>query len=85
MRIPGKVEKVKIYHTNPEGVATIKFREESAAEECILRLHKRFFGGRQLAAAMWDGFTSFHVKFLKETPEEEATRLAKYNADLERS
>jgi len=79
------VEKVKIFHTNPEGVVTIKFREETAAEECIQLLHKRYFGGRQLSAAMWDGFTSYHVKLMKETPEEQAARLAKYNADLERS
>ena len=79
------MEKVKIYHTNPEGVVTIKFREEEAAEKCIQLLHKRFFGGRQLSAAMWDGFSTFHFKPVKESAEEQEARLAKFAAELEKS
>ena len=76
---------MKIYHTNPEGVVSVKFREEAAAEKCIQLLDKRFFGGRQLSAAMWDGFSSFHVKPVKEALEEQEARLAKFAAELEKS
>ena len=79
------MEKVKIFHTNPEGVVTVKFREEEAAEKCIQLLDKRFFGGRQLAAAMWDGFSSYHVKAVKESVEDQEARLAKFAAELEKS
>jgi hypothetical protein len=27
------VEKVKVYHTNPEGIVTIKFHDQPAAEQ----------------------------------------------------
>ena len=46
---------MKIYNTNPQGVVTVKFREEDAALQCIQVMHGRFFGGRQIEAAMWDG------------------------------
>lgn len=29
----GPVEKVKVYHTNPEGIVTIKFHDQPAAEQ----------------------------------------------------
>jgi hypothetical protein len=29
----GPVEKIKVYHTNPEGVVTIKFHDQPAAEQ----------------------------------------------------
>lgn len=48
-------------------------------------MHGRFFGGRQLEAALWDGIEKFYVKpaVAKETEEEQAARLEKYAAELE--
>ena len=48
-------------------------------------MHGRFFGGRQLDAALWDGIEKFYVKpaKAKETADEEAARLEKYAAELE--
>jgi len=35
---------------------------QEAADECVRIMNGRFFGGRQLEAAKWDGFTNFNVK-----------------------
>lgn len=81
----GVVENVKIYNTNPQGVVAIKFRMEDAAQACITLMHSRFFGGRQLEAALWDGIEKFYVKpvIVKETEEEQVQRLDRYAAELE--
>ena len=80
------MEKVKIYHLHPEGVVTIKYREEDAAAQCVERMHGRFFGGRQLSATLWDGFTQFgKVKAVPDTQLEEEHRLAKFAEEIEGS
>ena len=71
-----------MFGTNPEGVVTVRFREEEAARACVVRMHGRFFGGRQLQAAMWDGFSNFHVR-VTESEEEQAARLERFAAELE--
>lgn len=81
----GVVENVKVYNTNPQGVVAIKFRMEDAAQACIALMHGRYFGGRQLEAALWDGIEKFYVKpvIVKETEEEQVQRLDQYAAELE--
>lgn len=83
----GPVEKVKVYHTNPEGVVTIKFHDQDSAEQCITVMEGRFFGGRQISASMWDGIQQFHVKPVKtaakETEEEQQARLERFAAEIE--
>ncbi len=82
----GTVEKVKIYHLHPEGVVTIKFRDEDAAAECVERMQGRFFGGRQLSASLWDGFTQYgKVRVAQDTQLEEEQRLAKFAQEIEGS
>ena len=82
----GTVEKVKIYHLHPEGVVTIKFRDEDAAAQCIERMQGRFFGGRKLSASLWDGFTQFgKVRVVQNTAGEEEQRLAKFAEEIEGS
>ena len=73
---------MRIFHLHPEGVATVKFRTDEAAEKCIELMHGRFFGGRQVEAKLWDGVETFHVK-RKETAEEEAARLERFAAEIE--
>lgn len=54
--------------------------------QCIMVMHERFFGGRQIQAALWDGIEQFYAKPAKpnkETEEEEQKRLEKYAAELE--
>ena len=132
------MEKVKVYHTNPEGIVTIKFHDQPAAEQvtagllgqerltevgscfmltrrlnavnrrqsasetlqsaadkgvafgilqCIAVMEGRFFGGRQIKAALWDGIQQYHVKPTKkskeETEAEQQARLERFAAEIE--
>ena len=55
--------------------------------QCIAVMEGRFFGGRQIEAALWDGIQQFHVKPSKkskeETEAEEQARLERYAAEIE--
>ncbi len=51
-----------MYAAHPDGVVSVKFKAEEPARTCLLRMHGRFFGGRRLAAAMWDGYTNYNVR-----------------------
>ena len=67
---------------------TIKYHDEDAAAQCIGRLPGRFFGGRQLSASLWDGFTQFgkeRVNLSADTALEEEQRLAKFAQEIEGS
>lgn len=60
-------------------MVTYKMPEE--ADVCIAAINNRWFGGRKLEVASWDGRTKHYVK---ETPEEEKARLAKWAEFLEK-
>mmetsp|Transcript_30430 Transcript_30430/g.97244 ORF Transcript_30430/g.97244 Transcript_30430/m.97244 type:complete len:105 (+) Transcript_30430:89-403(+) len=79
----GKVERVRVYHNHKEGVVSVRFKEPEGAIACIEAMHGRFFGGRQISAEAYDGFTNFNVKRAKETEAEQAARLERYAAELE--
>ena len=74
---------VKVYQHSPGGVVTVKFRAPEAAQSCIRLMAGRFFGGRRLEAALWDGVTVFYVPKPAETPEEQAARLEAFARELE--
>ncbi|EFJ47624.1 hypothetical protein VOLCADRAFT_91952 [Volvox carteri f. nagariensis] len=78
----GTIEKVRIFKHNPQGIVTVRFRTPEAAHQCVALMNGRYFGGRQLHAFMWDGFTNYNVK-PKETPEEEQARLEAFARELE--
>jgi HIV Tat-specific factor 1 len=80
----GAVDKARVFARNPEGVVTVRFREPDAADACRQRMHGRFFGGRALQAAMYDGRTDFEPPRRAETEEEQAARLERYAAELEK-
>jgi HIV Tat-specific factor 1 len=80
----GAVDKARVFARNPEGVVTVRFREPEAADACRRRMHGRFFGGRALQAAMYDGRTDFEPPRRAETEEEQAARLERYAAELEK-
>lgn len=86
MLCPNKVSappQVKVYQHSPDGIVTVKFRAPEAAQSCIRLMAGRFFGGRRLAAALWDGVTVFYVPKPAETPEEQAARLEAFARELE--
>lgn len=77
----GPVRKVEIYDRHPEGVATIAFNEFEHADKCVELMDGRFFAGRKLDAALWDGKTKFKIR---ETEEEIEKRLKKWDDFLEK-
>lgn len=78
----GKVDKLRVFQANPEGVVSVKFTLPEHADECVRLMNGRFFGGRQLVAATWDGYTNYNVK-VQESEEEQQARLEKFAAELE--
>ncbi|PSC73552.1 Splicing factor U2AF-associated 2 [Micractinium conductrix] len=78
----GKVDKLRVFHQHPEGVVSVKFTALEPADECVKRMNGRFFGGRQLVAHKWDGYTNFNIK-VQETEEEQQARLERFAAELE--
>ena len=52
-----------MYKSHPEGVVSVKFKEEAPAHECIRLMNGRFFGGQQIEAALWDGLTNYNVSY----------------------
>lgn len=66
---------------NPEGIATISFRDVEQADQCTEYLHKRVWkNGRVITCETWDGVTKYEVE---ETEEEEAKRIAEWHNFLE--
>ncbi|KAL4859417.1 Splicing factor U2AF-associated protein 2 [Chlorella vulgaris] len=78
----GKVDKLRVFASHPSGVVSVKFTALEAADECVRLMNGRFFGGRQLEAAKWDGWTNFNIKVL-ETEEEQQARLERFAKELE--
>ncbi|KAL4426855.1 hypothetical protein ABPG77_006641 [Micractinium sp. CCAP 211/92] len=78
----GKVDKLRAFWGHPEGVVSVKFTALEPADECVRIMNGRFFGGRQIEAAKWDGWTNYNVK-VKETEEEQQARLERFAAELE--
>jgi len=55
----GDVTNVVIYDEEPEGIMTVKFRDPISAQACILKMHGRFFAGRQVEAYLYSGKQRF--------------------------
>jgi HIV Tat-specific factor 1 len=68
----GDFEKVTLFEKHPDGVVSVKFGTHAAAQRCVGAMEGRFFGGRKLGCAFWDGVTNYVVG---ETEEEEGARL----------
>ncbi|EGG18201.1 RNA-binding region RNP-1 domain-containing protein [Cavenderia fasciculata] len=68
----GEIQSITIFERNPDGVATIKFKDFEAAEKCVALMEGRYFAQRKLTADFYDGFTDYHVE---ETEEEKEQRL----------
>ncbi|KAL3133307.1 hypothetical protein ABBQ38_007186 [Trebouxia sp. C0009 RCD-2024] len=78
----GPVEKVRVFHMNPQGIVMVKFKTDEAAAKCIEVMEGRYFGGKRVSAHMWDGIANYHVK-KQETAEEQQARLDKFAQQIE--
>ncbi|KAL3311807.1 HIV Tat-specific factor 1 [Cichlidogyrus casuarinus] len=85
----GSIKKINVYDTNKEGVVTVTYHTADEADAAISFLDRALFSyttndgrhqARQLQVSRSDGKTRFDVK---ETEEEEAARLARWNQFLE--
>jgi len=77
----GTVTNVVIFDREPEGIVSVRFTNESSAEECIKKMDGRFFGGMQVEAFIHDGR---HYKKSKSDDEgNEEERLKKFGNWLE--
>ncbi|KAG2382627.1 hypothetical protein C9374_005207 [Naegleria lovaniensis] len=73
----GKVDKIKIYSENPEGVVEIRFKSPNHARACIKENNGRMFDGGRVVAYLWDGKENFNVVESKEQEEERLERYTK--------
>ncbi|XP_037082514.1 HIV Tat-specific factor 1 homolog [Pollicipes pollicipes] len=71
----GAVRKVVLHDRHKDGVVEVIFQEAVEADACVTKMSGRWFAGRRLEAATWDGKTKYRVE---ETEEERAERLAKW-------
>ena len=89
----GSVASARVFPSHKDGVATVKFRVPAEADACRLKTHGRWFGGRQVSAAMYDGREDFGApagsgrrggrERGEETEAEQAARLERYTRELE--
>jgi HIV Tat-specific factor 1 len=84
----GRVGKLRVFARHPEGVVVVKFEDEEAAAACVASLGGRWFGGRRVAAALWDGLEDFaaaEAAAPRSAAEEaeEAARLDAFGRELE--
>jgi len=77
----GEVEKITIFEQTPEGVVAVKFATTEACIKCIEIMNGRWYDGRRLTAAFYDGYTDFRHK---ETEEERREREKKWQEWLEK-
>ncbi len=75
----GKVERLKLFKHNPDGVISVRFSDKESATKCIELMNGRFFGGRQIEVGLHDGVTNY----ARESEQQQAERLEKFARDLE--
>ncbi|KAK9353907.1 hypothetical protein V1523DRAFT_172091 [Lipomyces doorenjongii] len=82
----GPVTNVVLYDLEPDGVMSIKFRNEDDALDCISKMDGRYFSGRQLEASIYDGQVRYRKSGKKHGDEDdkvEEERLARFGEWLE--
>ncbi len=57
----GPVQRVKLFPSNPNGLALIKFKQSDHAQGCVSLMHGRWFNQRQLSCDYYDGVTDHNV------------------------
>ncbi|KAL8292020.1 hypothetical protein RQP46_001486 [Phenoliferia psychrophenolica] len=51
----GEVTNVTLYDREPDGIMTVRFKDDLAAQACIAKMNGRFFSGRSILAFTYDG------------------------------
>uniref|UniRef100_A0A8C4N635 17S U2 SnRNP complex component HTATSF1 n=1 Tax=Eptatretus burgeri TaxID=7764 RepID=A0A8C4N635_EPTBU len=80
----GDVRKVIIFDRHPDGVASVSFGIVNQADICVAALNGRWFAGRQLQAALWDGVTDYQVEETAREREERLKTWGKFLGDSEK-
>ena len=47
-----------------DGVGSVAFKDVDAADQCVLKMNGRWYGGKQLEVFTWDGTTDYQVRYL---------------------
>ncbi|CAI8049836.1 HIV Tat-specific factor 1 homolog [Geodia barretti] len=76
----GVVKKILLFDRHPGGVVSVGFKEAESAAACVTAMNGRWYGGRQLGVAIWDGVTNYQVE---ETEKEREERLKEWENFLE--
>ncbi|KAK9388644.1 hypothetical protein V1515DRAFT_578964 [Lipomyces mesembrius] len=82
----GPVTNVVLYDLEPDGVISVKFRNEDHALDCVSKMDGRYFSGRQLEASIYDGQVRYRKSGKKHGDEDdkvEEERLARFGEWLE--
>jgi HIV Tat-specific factor 1 len=85
----GEVTNVVLYDAEAEGVVSVRFKEPSAAMQCVRAMHGRMFGGNAVEAWIAEGNERFKkagrgvAAVLEDDDEEEADRLDGFGKWLE--
>lgn len=84
----GEITNIVLYDKEPDGIISIKFKEEDHALECVQMMNGRYFGGRQIVAERSDGKKRYLKSGKSDELEgdgnpEEVERLEKFGQWLE--
>lgn len=78
----GPIERMQFFPENPSvGAVKLKFASAVHADECIKLMEGRFFDGRRLKAAFWDGKTDYRI--IRESKEDLDRRIEDFGKWLE--
>ena len=61
-------------------MGSVAFKDFDSADLCVARMNGRWYGGKQLEVAQWDGATNYQVE---ETDQEREQRLQHWQKFLE--
>jgi len=79
----GEVTNVVLYEKNPEGVISVRFKDELSVLLCIRKMNGRYFAGKRIVAEVYDGKTKYKVNNpLEDKEEEERKRSERYRQFL---
>ncbi|ORX79034.1 hypothetical protein BCR32DRAFT_234550 [Anaeromyces robustus] len=79
----GEVTNVVLYEKNPEGVISVRFKDELSVLLCIRKMNGRYFAGKRIVAEVYDGKTKYKVTNpLEDKEEEERKRSERYRQFL---
>jgi len=79
----GRVTRLRLFEHHPEGVIELRFELSSVALKCVELMNGRFYAGRALDCAFWDGKADY--KHVRESDAQEEERIHSFGEWLEQS